>query len=188
MYAEVAKGMHEKASLSLLVGFLAIGGTLYLIIPFVGWLATKQLRQKLEGIQVKVDQLESATTFLPISQNTQHDEAIQDLARLKTLHSGLKLKVKKLVRIDQVMTIVAAAVFAYAMVGSEREQYINSAITNFSQSLAICAPDTTPQDVEKLKGQFAAIRSKADYVLLIETVKARCDSEHARLLPKFEPW
>jgi cobalamin biosynthesis Co2+ chelatase CbiK len=63
----------------------------------------------------------------------------------------------------------------------------NQSYSFYSQSMTICRPYLDDRRAELLASQFAMVRSRDDYMNVIQQLRQVADANHLQL-PNFSPW
>jgi len=157
-YIEVAKGHTDRASLWLVF---------FSTLPFFGALGfyvggltgRKHARQKIS---------EEASSLAVLQQRIGRlDRELKWLERATVLFGVFFLSV---------------LVFRSFTLG-----YISSAVTHFEQSYTICLPFLTEPERANIRSRFALIRSRSEYVGVLERLKSVA-TKNGVSLPKFTAW
>jgi hypothetical protein len=85
--------------------------------------------------------------------------------------------------------IIGTTVLAVAFLGARFAMinYTNLAVTYFEQSLAICGPHLTHQDVKEIRSSFASVKRREDYVEVMQRLEDVA-IPHGLKLPQFTIW
>lgn len=161
IYMQVARGFNESSALSnyLLLILFTLMAYGFVTGYFVGFFGLWSRRQEpAERPEASVD---AAREFL------------RRLRRFRTLG----------------FVLVAVIVFSVVTLLSSyaRIAYINSAVSHYQQVLRVVSPYLQDTERELLESRFAQIRSKEDYVAIVERLEKTAEN-HGQFVPKFEPW
>lgn len=83
--------------------------------------------------------------------------------------------------------ILVVFVLVFFIVQASQVAYVNRAITHFNQLSAIAAPYLSESERLIHRSQFAQITSRADYVKVVESLAATCQSKNLNV-PSFSVW
>lgn len=193
IYVEIAKGFHEKQSVST-ANFVAIlwaygfATALFLLTRKSRRLVEKVDRdsKEIEELEVVIDTGEPQPQT-PISAEARLESLRSRLAVAKVRNAALKTRVRWLHRFAVWTFALSVALVAWAIVGSAKSRYINSGIAHFEQSMAIVAPHARPAEVLLLRSRFARINNRDDFVTLLSEID-RIGDRGGIELPAFETW
>lgn len=193
IYVEIAKGFHEKQSVST-ANFVAIlwaygfATALFLLTRKSRRLVEKVDRdsKEIEELEVVIDTGEPQPQT-PISAEARLESLRSRLAVAKVRNAALKTRVRWLHRFAVWTFALSVALVAWAIVGSAKSRYINSGIAHFEQSMAIVTPHARPAEVLLLRSRFARINNRDDFVTLLSEID-RIGDRGGIELPAFETW
>jgi len=185
MYREVAKGFHEAPSVAVYFAVMTAVAVLYIAIPASMWMRDRRFSSSISGFDEEIINLEKRLSNP--SWTTPDREIQEQIAHIRVTLDKSRIFQRYMKRLTAFSLIAGIAVSASCFVGASRERYINSAISNFKQSLTICAPAMTSAEVNQFESRFAAIRTRADYVEVLARIHDSC-GEQKPLLPPFDVW
>jgi hypothetical protein len=171
IYVECAKGPHEAAAIALLSLF---GGAIT-VAPIIFAAETLNLRRRARTIADQLGALERGEKL---------DVEDQSIAELKA----------RLRRVDrQRVGVLYPLLFTFfVLVGFVGVDFLkivraNQSYSFYSQSMTICRPYLDDRRAELLASQFAMVRSRDDYMNVIQQLRQVADANHLQL-PNFSPW
>jgi len=186
LYREIAKGFHEESSLSLAnslyywVGYGVAYG-LYLLTR-----KTKNLVSSIANTNKDIDNLEAS-----IDGNSEPSASGEDLhlriSNLRAQNLKQASKAKLMHKTSYLLLAFGIAFFAWMIIGTVKDRYINSAIVHYEQSLSIITPLASDKEIATFKSRFAQIASKDDYEALISDI-AHVGDRGGPKLPEFKAW
>jgi hypothetical protein len=174
VYREAAKGFHEATaleqfSLVTIVVFSGVGG----VLAFFSGKSKGRREAKKE-----VREFEDALGDLSPNEKMVRIKSRIDKLDRKLDRSLLQLR---LLTICFVVLLASSTAFDYIKLSQA-----NSTATFFRQSVAICAPYMSEHDRLSLESQFASMRSKAEFLGILEHLRGIAGANH-RQLPDFTP-
>ena len=160
VYLEVARGLHEDPSITLVAMALGVLGVMLFFL--------------IRSVVLKT----TGTNFEPTNseRSDQRFERVWERTNASSL-SGLQRKVLGATVVLFVLcTILLARLF-----------YINRAIVYFRQCFDAATPYLSEQEEEEILGQFSSMQTRADFVAVTTRVE-RVAKSHAKRTPEFTIW
>lgn len=186
LYREIAKGFHEESSLSLansLYYWIGYGVAFWL---FLLTRKTKNLVSSIAAANKDINNLEAI-----IDGNSEPSGQEEDLhvriSNLRAQTSKQATKAELLHKTAYLLFAFGIAFFAWMIIGTAKDRYINSAIVHYEQSLSIVTPLASDKELATFKSRFARIASKSDYEALISDIAHVGDQGGLKLLD-FKAW
>lgn len=186
LYREIAKGFHEESSLSL-------ANTLYYWIgygvAFGLFLLTRKTKDLVTRIATSNKELDNLEAI--VDGQTEPGEKKDDLhariSNLRTKNLDIAPKVNWMHKTAYLLFALGIAFFAWMIIGTAKDRYINSAIVHYNQSLSIVTPLASDKELATFTSRFARIESKGDYETLISDI-AHVGNRGGLKLPSFKAW
>lgn len=186
LYGEIAKGFHEKSSLSLANSLYYWVGYGVAFGSFLFTRKTKDLVSSIATLNKEIDELEDTANG-----SSEPSEPDKDLhTRISNLRSRVQKQAPKTVLLHKaayLLFVFGIAFFGWMIIGGAKDRYINTAIVHYKQSLAIVAPLATGKELSTFESRFALIASKSDYEALITDIEHVGDRGGLKL-PDFKAW
>jgi hypothetical protein len=101
--------------------------------------------------------------------------------------SGRKLSPRLVLRLAYGVTLLVVLDSTAFLINQLMILQANNALTFFSQSMAICRPYMDEKQAQMLESRFAAIRTRADYIIVTSELRQLAAANH-RTLPNYQPW
>jgi hypothetical protein len=170
IYIDAAKGLHEAAGTSLLS---ILSGVMF-GLPFVAGSVAYFMKRDAARLK-KVSDARSESGELQVE--------ISHEADLATLFK----RFDRLFRIYYLLLLILLVLVGAHLIISVETIAATDACVYFTQSLAICRPYIPQHDADILQSHFAAMRSRSDYMNLIQQLRGVAAANHL-VLPQYEPW
>jgi hypothetical protein len=194
IYREAARGNHEGAALQVSATIIVFVITGFIMIS--GIVTSRHLRRSATlSIQRRAKRLDA--TLGDAEAAKQVDETAESLDDLRTerlhLNEGVRIKeqairqLRTARRVDILTRLFAIYVAVIAFAGDVRMSAANKAYAYFEQSLIICRPYIDEHTTQMIRSRYAQIRTRDDYVAVINDIRAAASANHVRL-PEYEPW
>ncbi len=174
MYQEVAKGFHEKSSVSLLSRFYELFSYCLLILALYVVSSGKKSVEKKWNLIERIRSMDNPENKEDLDAETLENRAMQ-------------INAEKVLK--QAYFLLCFSVFLLIMqyVMSISESYINNAITHYYQSKRIILPYISEFESATLDSKFSSINSSKDYKSVIGEIENIAEREEISL-PRFELW
>lgn len=174
LYSEVAKGLHEKASYSLLSKF----NLLLILAMFIFSLATlkkvKKLIARRSEMMKKIHKLEN--------------NEIPDKKSLSEMKEDLQeINVGPLLKTSYFLLGMTALLFSAQYIASKRDLYVNDAIAHYQQSKNIIAPYISNVELLVFNSRFSQIEKPQNYYKIMDDLNGIAKNNKIQL-PKFDAW
>lgn len=186
LYREIAKGFHEESSLALasafyfVLGYFVAGGLFLLKKRAKGLVGdVERGGQELEALELEMN---GQGTI-----NRQDEDLNVRISRLRKENSKLLRKAVVAHRGTYFLFAFGVAFFAWTVIGSVKDRYINTAIVHYEQSVNVIAPFVSERDLIILRSRFARVSSKEDYELLMSDIR-HVGEKNGVMLAKFSTW
>jgi hypothetical protein len=193
IYLEIAKGFHEKQSVSTanllaLLTVYGVSGSLFLLTRTSKTLVEKvdRTRREIERLEAKIEDGKPQAKSPMNSQERQADLRGR-LAVAKAQNLALKSDVRRLHRFTLGAFSLSLALVAWVLVETAKSSYINTAIAHFEQSLAIVSPHATQDELLMLRSRFAQVTNRDDFVAVLSEID-RIGDRGGLELAGFEAW
>jgi hypothetical protein len=186
LYVEIAQGHHEEPSLSLLKFSLSVlpGAILGILLTFPRQSIIKQPKEHIE--------MEPSWEHIDTEQLKEQLEQLRE--RMGQLNERMAIETQQLNEIEKSrrrVLIQGGLLFlfliTFSVIYSSRVSYVNRAITNFNQLLAISSPYLTPDERLKQISLFAQVRNRDDYFKIVTTLSTVCEKNKLKV-PEFSVW
>ncbi|MCW5205993.1 hypothetical protein VU08_03550 [Desulfobulbus sp. F5] len=167
VYVAVAKGLHEEASLAILL-FL-----IFVSLGILGYYSGRMhgRRHAEREIASIVAKIKSDT----LDEKDRRNRIQKELVERKD-------KIYAETSISTTLGLICIIVFCNFQLFILF--YTNSAITHFRQCYSICEPFITEQQAKEFRSQFALVESRTDYVVLLQDICNIAD-KNGKKCPKF---
>ena len=168
IYADIARGYHESPSLILLC--------LVLLVPFftTSYLGGHHVGRKLAEKEYVAD-LNKLKKIMP---DVESEEFFNKISAITAERYRTALKRARITMLLHAVLLTSLGFFMIINV-----VYTNKAITNFKQSLEICKPFIDLHGEELFISKFAQIKSKEDYIDIIDELKKIATNNDVKLPP-----
>lgn len=193
IYLDIAKGFHEKQSVSTanLMAILTaygVAGSLFLLTRASKNNVDKvdRTRTEIEGLEAKIEDGKPQAKSPMSSQERQADLRAR-LAAAKANNLALESRVRRLHRFTLGAFSLSLALVAWVLVGNAKSNYINTAIAHFEQSLAIVSPYAMQEELLMLRSRFAQVTNRDDFVAVLSEID-RIGDRSGLELAGFEAW
>ncbi len=154
IYEEAAKGLHEAAAQSLLLFLLGMLTSL----PFVSLFTLVKMHRRagplLKGLP-------------PVSEQPPTTSDIKQM--------------KSLIKIGYIVCLVFFFTVGVQLIIEVRMMLATKAYVLFAQSLTVCKPYIADRDAELFQSRFAAVRTKAEYINIMQELRAIGFARHLKL-------
>ncbi|MGA7952252.1 MAG: hypothetical protein WCA07_01915 [Gloeobacterales cyanobacterium] len=186
LYVDIAQGHPEEPSLSLLKFSLSAlpGAILGILLTFPRQSTIKQPKEHIEMVQSKE----------PMETEQSKEQLGQLRERLEQLNERISIEKEQLSGIEKNrrrILIQGGLLFlfliTFSVIYSLRVSYVNRAITNFNQLLAISSPHLTPDERLKQISLFAQVRNRDDYFKIVTDLSTACEQNKLKV-PEFSVW
>jgi hypothetical protein len=162
VYVEVARGLHEDPSITLVAMALGVlGVTLFFLVRSV------------------VTKPGEHAVFEPANSDRQ-DQRVERVWQRATSQTNLSGRLEQAILANVVLLIVCTILLS-------RLFYINRAIVHFRQCLDAATPFLSEQEEEEVLGQFSTMQTKAEFVAVTSRVEHVAHSNSKRT-PEFTLW
>lgn len=174
LYMEIARGLHEEASYSVLVRI----DTIYVMAVFIF----------LVWVLIKARELVVRRNKLLKKIRKIKEGVVNKSQSLDEIESGLNsIPLLPLKRLAYLSIFLAILIFTLQFVLTKSKIYINDAISHYRQSIGIIAPYISEREVLLYNSRFSQIKNQADYVNILKDLKAVSRSQNIEL-PEFDVW
>lgn len=186
IYREIAKGFHEESSLSLanaLYYWIGYG------VAFGLFLLTRKTKDLVSSIATTSKELDDLEAIVDghAEPSGEKDDLHVHISNLRVKNLGLAPKVNLMHKAAYLLFALGIAFFAWMIIGTAKDRYINSAIVHYKQSLSIVTPLATDKELATFKSRFARVASKGDYEALISDIEHVGDRGGLKV-PDFKVW
>ena len=186
IYLDIAKGLHENASLELLTLLTFVFLLSWLIFDAFNSLSDiKRERSKLlDRVNNLIQKIDGTDKNSVESEKTPEDikKSLLEMRQSMEADSFVRLKL-----LSYFLIISAVTLASFLVVNNVRANYVNSAITHFNQVYSIATPYMDEHQKAQVVASFAQIKNKEDYVAIIQNLEALARS-HGQTVPRFTIW
>lgn len=186
LYREIAKGFHEESSLSLANALYYWTGYGVAFGLYLFTRKTKSLVSQIASSAKELDHLEAISDGRAEPNKSDDDIGIR-ISQLRAENLRLARKAKLTHNAAYIFFALGAFFFAWMVIGTVKDRYINSAIVHYEQSLSIIAPLATEKELLSFKSRFAQLGSKENYESLVSDI-ADIGKRGDLALPYFKAW
>lgn len=174
LYAEIARGHHESASLSVSAILYGAIGIAFVVFPLHLNDKVKELIRQRSQLLDDLARIESGSP--PPQRDITHMRG--ELNRMNM--NRLSIATRALI-------VLGIVTLSAQVVTVARDRYINEAITHYHRSAMILAPFLTDLQIRTYDSRFARIASSADYSSIVSEMRdiARVNNVE---VPEFNTW
>jgi len=174
LYEEVAKGLHEKASYSLLSKFNILSVLVLLLF------AANTLK-KIKSLDLRRDRLLSKIRSM-------ESEDVPEEKSLSEIKQELEnTKVSGLMKVSYVLIATIVLLLSAQYVTSKRDSYVNEAIAHYMQVKRIVAPYISGRELLVFDSRFSLIKSSENYRDVVGDIEKLAKKENLTP-PEFDAW
>lgn len=178
MYVQIAKGHYDRASLLLLGQFTAVYVACLLAGPYWMFRLTRRLRESHAKLKEEVR--------ASLGQEYSGIENFNTQEFLAELESNDPMR--RLNRLLYLGYFLFLALAVGNLTEASRTRYVESAVSNFEQTLSIAKPYLTePKKEELMRSAFSQIRNKDGYVALLLELRGIAE-KNGQHVPDFRIW